>query len=235
MINLLVEAGAKIDQMPCSGYTLIMAAVQRCCPCRCSHTVSRLLGLGADSNRLVDDSGPIRIEAIHIAAFRGLQDTVQILIDQGVNINGDARLAKQTDRLLRKSRTTDNRLPDLRGCKTPLELAIFKENGASVFEPTKTAATALLLVRAGAKLVGGEFARAPAFGDTTTHTMSLLQEFVSRGADVNELDQAGDSALHTAIRADSAGLVRYLLEIGVSYPLWGRDTPCHSNRKSRNR
>ncbi|KAM5351190.1 hypothetical protein ACJ41O_003913 [Fusarium nematophilum] len=215
MFDLLLAAGARIDEMSWPGYTPLIAAAQRCCMCKSFRTVSKLLVLGADPNRLVNDSRKMGISALHIAALRGHDGVVRLLLDRGANINGHAQIAKHTIHLFGESKRPDGRLlEDLRQCKSPLELALVRYT-APFHRTKKTAAAALTLARAGAELLGGEFARAPGLGDTSPLTMSLMQELIARGADVNELDKAGHNALYHAIEADAASLVTHLIEMGV--------------------
>ncbi|KAH7125808.1 hypothetical protein EDB81DRAFT_663540, partial [Dactylonectria macrodidyma] len=215
MFDLLLSAGARMDEVSWPGYTPLIAATQRCCMCKSVRTVSKLLVLGADSNGLVNNSKKMGISALHIAALRGHDGVVRLLVDRGANINGHAQIAKHTIHLFGDSKRPDGHLlEDIRQCKTPIELALIRYT-APFHRTKKTAAAALTLVRAGAEIVGGEFARAPGLGDTSPLTMSLLQELIGRGADVNELDQAGHSALYHAIVADAVSLVSYLVEMGV--------------------
>lgn len=188
LVHVLCQAGGDIAQANSRRVTPLEVAA--------SHwrgetgVVSYLLEHGAPI-----DGRPQRPSALHIAAVIGIKKMVAFLIEKGADVNARAKIDLSVYRdLLGKGFSP----PGRRGTVTytPLQLALHKKNEplTSFFRSTKTDEAAVALLEAGAELVGGELAQA-------VHFLSrrLVGALLERGANPNERDSSGRSALQEAL------------------------------------
>ncbi|KAL2691344.1 hypothetical protein Neosp_001728 [[Neocosmospora] mangrovei] len=214
MLMDLLGAGACINERLPDGHTALIAAAWRSYQGSCSRMVKMLLDLGAEVDFAMPDSN---ITALHIAAAEGDEKVTKVLIAHGADINAIAVNVEDEDQRLLGSQfeasgvSADARC-EMNACQTPLQFALFRNKAKeSRYTTPKHGGAALALIRAGAALNCGDVVRACCFDN-----IDLLRELLSRGADVNELDLAGRSALQTCLDFGSVSLVGCLLEVGAS-------------------
>jgi ankyrin repeat protein len=213
MIMDLVQAGAGVNEASSRGYTPLIAAAASSYEGSGARMVKMLLDLGADVDRAFRHSG---ICAIHIAAAKGDEKVIRLLIDRGADVNAPARHHTSRDRSLLDSHfdrdgMAADTLREMNACQRPLQFALFKDKAKESNYSQKGGRAALALIRAGATLEGGELARAGCFDD-----VGFLRELLSRGADVNEVDGTGRSALQACLELGNFNLVGCLLESGAT-------------------
>ncbi|KAM5356951.1 hypothetical protein ACJ41O_003597 [Fusarium nematophilum] len=229
MIMDLVGAGACINERSPEGHTALIAAAWRSYQGSSSRMVKMLLDLGAEVDLAMPDSG---IMALHVAAANGDEKVTKVLVAYGADINAVAVYSEDVDRSLLGSHFDESgvsvdALCEMDACRTPLQFALFRNKAKeSRYTTLKQGGAALALIRAGAALECGDVARACCFDD-----VDLFRELLSRGADVNELDLAGRSALQACLEFGNVNLVGYLLEAGASL----RGCSLHSVIKSGRR
>ncbi|SPN99715.1 uncharacterized protein DNG_02566 [Cephalotrichum gorgonifer] len=215
MFQLLLDAGADVNEHSVVGHTPLIAATQASYKNNGVSVASALLDLGADPNLAFNRQGTFPgICPIHIAAATGEDRLVQLLIDRGAEINSRASPRTEEHASLLGSHFVGPRTTPWRSTRnprppsTPLHLALYKYVPYSGV--TKNADGALALLRAGATLTGGELARA-----AVLDSPELSGELLSRGADINETDPNGLTALQNCLKHQNIKLVQYLLEAGA--------------------
>ncbi|KAJ4226303.1 hypothetical protein NW759_004889 [Fusarium solani] len=229
MLMDLLGAGACINERSPEGHTALIAAAWRSYQGSSSRMVKMLLDLGAEVDLAMPDSS---ITALHIATAEGDEKVTKVLIAYGANINAIAVNGGGEDRRLlgshfEASGVSADALCEMNACQTPLQFALFRNKAKeSRYTTPKHGGVALALISAGAALKRGDVARACCFDN-----IDLLRELLSRGADVNELDLAGRSALQACLEFGNVNLVGCLLEAGASL----RGCRLHSVMKSGRR
>lgn len=214
MLMDLVGAGACINERSPDGHTALIAAAWRSYQGSTSRMVKMLLDLGAEVDLAMPDSN---ITALHIAAAQGDKKVTKVLIAYGADINAIAVDGGDEDRRLlgsqfEESGVSADALCEMNACQTPLQFALFRNKAKeSRYTTSKHGGAALALIRAGAALKCGDVARACCFDN-----IHLLRKLLSRGADVNELDLTGRSALQACLEFGNVNLVGCLLEEGAS-------------------
>lgn len=216
MLPLFLDAGATVNGTCPSGYTPLLAAVTESYKGNGVPVASALLELGADPNISFHWGGSVGPRPIHIAAIKGDARMVQLLIHAGADLNACARFGKlEIAELLGQNYNFQSAEPgdvvwDLLRCRTPLEFSFYRDTAPGVQYNEKDGASALALVQAGASLNGHEFARAPAVG-----SVEVLDALLGQGADVNEVDWRGRTALQNCLTSGNPGLVKFLLGAGA--------------------
>jgi len=205
-VRLLVRYGANLHPRLLEGISLIESAVihdRRDKP----DVVRELIRLGATFEPQGNGIG-----ALALAAARDKVETMKCLLDMGVNPNAfvsapylqtsvmrSAVVKSSMDavRLLLEQGSTA--LGDSRDGITPSCLALLSGDGDM----------ANLLREGGARDVA-DLSLAAAFGD-----MNEVSDLVGQGADVNQTDEAGHTALFYALRYGHVGIVRLLMQHGA--------------------
>ncbi|RSL93587.1 hypothetical protein CEP52_013152 [Fusarium oligoseptatum] len=229
MLMDLVEAGACINERSPEGHTALIAAAWRSYQGSSSRMVKMLLDLGAEVDLAMPDSN---MTALHIAAAEGDEKVTKVLISYGADINATTVDIGDEDRRLLGSQfetsgVSADALFEMNACQTPLQFGLFRNKAKeSRYTTSKQGDAALSLIRAGAALRYGDVARACCFDN-----IDLLREILSRGADVNEVDLTGRSALQACLEFGNVNLVGCLLEAGASL----RGCQLHSVMKSGRR
>ncbi|KAI8723091.1 hypothetical protein NCS52_00164100 [Fusarium sp. LHS14.1] len=215
MLMDLLGAGACINERSLDGHTALIAAVWRSYQGSSLRMVKMLLDLGAEVDLAMPDSN---ITALHIAAAEGDEKVTKVLIAHGAYINAIAINMKDEDRRLlgshfETSGVGANALCEMNACRTPLQFALLRKKTKESRSTTpKHGGAALALIGTGAALKCGDVARACCFDN-----IDLLRELLSRGADVNELDLTGRSALQACLEFGNVNLVGCLLKAGASF------------------
>ncbi|CAH0051390.1 unnamed protein product [Clonostachys solani] len=210
---ILLDAGADANEASVQGYTPLICAVHHSYKAHMVSMTQLLLDNGADPNMGTYESRGIDMGPIHIAASKGGEEKMlALLLSYGADMNAPAYSATNTE----ASQCWDSEGGDSdcgsygngKGSRTALQLALVPSSSSY---RAKSSSSALLLLRAGANLTGGEFASAAAF-----NSIELMQELVRRGVDVNDVDLSGRNALEICIEHQHVGLVEYLIQIGTS-------------------
>lgn len=218
MIPFFLEAGADVNATSSGGFTALIAATRRSYEGDGLEVVTALLGLGADPSKGVF-IGPRKTNVLlclHVAAAQGDGALVNLFIERGASLDDRVCLRSRADAGLLGGPFDCWRadfgfiLRHMARCDTALRLAVFRDKPRESKGRTKGPEAALALVRAGASLYGGEFARAGSFDST-----ELLRELIAHGADVNELDWTRRTALLTGIINQNFDNVSFLLEAGA--------------------
>ncbi|KAK2790452.1 hypothetical protein FQN53_009475 [Emmonsiellopsis sp. PD_33] len=206
IIELLLDrGGVDINEESSRGLTALETAVWQNYKMR--DTVSKLISHGATVNR------PDGLSALHMAAAHTDWELVQLLVDNGADI--DAKVNLQPSRhthMLLGGQFSRRRNPPTAHLHTPLQLALHRVNepssiGSLTPKPDKGA---MILLQAGAKLTGGELIQAVDFDSEI-----LLQALLDRGADVNEVSWNGRTALQACLKAGNQRLSGILLRAGA--------------------
>ena len=158
------------------------------------------------SHSSADTTNQITITVLHMAAMVGKDDIVTWLLRKGVSID---RPATGRCGCLQPSRAgTTSRIPHTAKFRSPLHLAICHGKLMSAFT----------LIAAGAPLSPSD----THFGSITplqTAAVSgepgLMQYMIIHGADINELDCNGYSAIHYAMRSWGIDTLRELIRLGA--------------------
>lgn len=211
LINLLLGAGGKLDEFSPSGYTLLTISIMTSYRGSRVSVASALLRHGTDVRTAFDPElhNPLRL--IHVAAAKGDEQMVQLLIQHGADVNEQVHI-QDGDQISFFHETyghcTSAALFDeVRHCRTPLHFALYR----CTFKPgLKTSAAAISLLRAGAEVVGDELPMAATLGDA-----SLIYMLLDKGAHINQLDWAGRSALQMSLLHGHVNLVTQLLNAGA--------------------
>lgn len=204
MIPVLVEAGADVNHGVPNGHTPLTQAVSSCSESYSITAVQTLLDLGADPNRPFGLPAASNVCPLHIAAACGKVGVIRLLVESGADL--DARAVPSISR--HASIFGDySSIDRISYPATPLWL-LMQNNVYGIGKGY--AESALYMLRAGASLTGGELARAPMMGSS-----ELVRELLARGADINEVDRDGRTALQNAIDSAHRHLVTDLLEAGA--------------------
>lgn len=210
---ILLDAGADANEASVQGYTPLICAVHHSYKAEMVSMAQLLLENGADPNAGTYESRGIDMGPIHIAASTGGEEKMlALLLSYGADINAPAYSATNTESAqfsASEDGDSDSGWHDKRkGSRTALQLALLPSTSRY---RTKSSSSALLLLRAGANLTGGEFASAAAF-----NSIELMQELARRGVDVNDVDSSGRNALEICVEHQHVGLVEYLIQAGTS-------------------
>ncbi|VUC29930.1 unnamed protein product [Clonostachys rosea] len=213
LATILLDAGADANEASAQGYTPLICAVHQSYKAHMVPMAQLLLENGADPNMGTYEYRGIDMGPIHIAAFKGGEEKMlALLLGYGADIDAPAYSATNTE--VSQSWDSEDDYSDSewhgkrKGGMTALQVALMRST--SIYT-TKSSSSALLLLRAGANLTGGEFASAAAF-----NSIEAMQELVRRGADINDLDSSGRNALEVCIEHQHVSLVEYLIQIGTS-------------------
>jgi ankyrin repeat protein len=187
----LVSAGANPNDADLTGLTALMSAAER----GLDSVVQELIGSGADPEA-ADDLGTT---ALHRAAGRGDDAScgcLASLLDAGADIDETTR---------------DGVTPLMVACRVGSLGAVrsLLKRGADVRARTATGNTALLCAFDPAQQWSRDFGR-------LSRTPEVARELVGAGADVNEFNDGGFTALHLAARIFDLTLARTLIELGAS-------------------
>ncbi|CAG9975139.1 unnamed protein product [Clonostachys byssicola] len=211
---ILLDAGADANETSIQGYTPLICAVHHSYRAEMVLMAQLLLENGADPNMGTYESRGIDMGPIHLAASKGGEEKMlKLLLSYGAHINAPAYSATDTE-VSQFSGSEDGDSDfgwhgEGKESSTALQLALLPPTSRYM---TKSSRPALLLLRAGANLTGGEFASASAL-----NSIELMQELVRRGdVDVNEVDSSGRNALEICIKHQSVGLFEYLIQAGTS-------------------
>ena len=202
MIPLIVEAGADISEGIPNGHTPLTQALSSADKSNHISAIETLFDLGADPNCPYGLPGPSTVTPLHIAAVCGKPGLIRLLVERGADLNARA--------VLKAARQAGvfgfGSIEDTSSPITPLWLL----TNSIVFGDRERAASALYMLRAGASLMGGEFALVPILG-----SVELIHELLARGADINEADRSGRTALQNALRFRKWNVVEVLLGGGA--------------------
>ncbi|KAL2821660.1 ankyrin repeat-containing domain protein [Aspergillus granulosus] len=202
LISLLLDSGADLQEPGRKGFTALQVAVS------ISHRnnssmVRQLLELGAETRTNT-------LSVLHIAALRSDADTLSALIEHGEDVN--SRTPGLTEREINflgpnyPTEAKDRFRKIARLLHTPLDLALEVE----VYSWDKgRELNALTLLRAGARLTGGELVRAIRLkSDELTHCI------LNQGADINERWD-GHTALQVCFDVDALQMAENLVRAGA--------------------
>ncbi|EEH40376.1 hypothetical protein PAAG_02431 [Paracoccidioides lutzii Pb01] len=205
MVELLLAAGARVNEENSSGFTALQTAVWQ--NYSTLKIASMFLKLGADPN-----CGS-KLSALHMAAAKCDSRFVELLVDNGANINSHITLVPEEDGPILGLHFRDRRQTDLNKIiahlHTPLQLALHKLP-KTLCPPTKSDTGAMILLNAGANFIGGELVQAVDFNNET-----LVQAILDRGIDINEKSWKGCTALQVCLDSGYGNLAAYLLRNGA--------------------
>ncbi|KAK2808312.1 hypothetical protein FQN50_004872 [Emmonsiellopsis sp. PD_5] len=204
MIELLLDRGVDINEENSRGLTALETAVWQNYKIR--DTVSKLISHGATVNR------PDGLSALHMAAANKDWELVQLLVDNGADIDAKVNLQPSRHSDMLGDQFSRRKTSSMAHLHTPLQLALHRVNESpSVVSITpKTDKGAMILLQAGAKLTGGEIIQAVDFDSEI-----LLQALLDRGADVNEESWNDSTALQACLKAGHQKLAGILLRAGA--------------------
>lgn len=203
IISLLVEAGADVSQGIPNGHTPLTQALSSADKSDHISAIETLFDLGADPNRPYGLPGPSTVSPLHIAAACGKPGLIRLLVERGADLNARAVLTAARQAGVFGFGCVENTSPSI----TPLWLLT---NRIGLGNMEQRAASALYMLRAGASLMGGELVRAPIMG-----SVELVHELLARGADINEADRSGKTALQYALEFREWDIVEVLLGGGA--------------------
>ncbi|KAK5631729.1 hypothetical protein RRF57_007443 [Xylaria bambusicola] len=135
---------------------------------------------------------------LHVAAFHGNAELVQILIGRGASCNVQLDYRGDSDR---NSRDDSEPWPLPFGLSNPLHLALMSEDLATV-----------TLILPHSELVGGEIAQAVNFGDKT-----IISKLINKGADILFVTQDGTTALDIAAEEGNTEIISLFFDSGGKY------------------
>ncbi|KAK1762337.1 ankyrin repeat-containing domain protein [Phialemonium atrogriseum] len=211
-INLLRTVSVDASERTASGVSPLEAAAARAQ--RTVPTSSILLKMGAAASppRRRGRRGE-QPSALHIAASNDDAKLVQLLVDNGALVNDHVRLESWTDTgVLSRDyyyRNPEDSKPVFLHHHTPLQMALHSRT--DMFRAGhKTGTSALILLSAGADLVGGELAQAVLIGNE-----DVIHALLDRGADPNDKGLDGLTALQAAISAGQEEIATILLRSGA--------------------
>lgn len=211
-INLLRTVGVDASERTASGVSPLEAAAARAQ--RTVPTSSILLKMGAAASppRRRGRRGE-QPSALHIAASNDDAKLVQLLVDNGALVNDHVRLESWIDTgVLSRDyyyRNPEGSKPVFLHHHTPLQMALYSR--ADNFRAGhKTGMSALILLSAGANLVGGELAQAVLIGNE-----DVIHALLDRGADPNDKGLDGLTAFQAAISAGQEEIATILLRSGA--------------------
>ncbi|PVH76909.1 ankyrin [Cadophora sp. DSE1049] len=209
MIKLLHAAGADVNENSSCGFTALEAtAWQNYKPLR---TTQMLVGFGANPNR------GSRLTSLHMAAAHGNAELVQLLVINNANIDASVTLPPWQDVYMLgvhfNVRVQESQIRRaMAHLHTPLHLALYRNRDAEgIYQKAKTDKAAMILLRAGAKLTGGELIQAVNFNSEV-----LIRTLLDRGADVNEKSWNGSTALQICLRDGHGKIASILLCSGAT-------------------
>jgi len=215
MMKALAEAGATAEGWSLSGITPLVAAAWRH-----HETVPAsdfLLRMGASPDPTRQFSRGIRpsaLTALHISAAVGDAELTQLLADHGADVNTTTNFCPREHAPLLGWHFLDDRLVTrskiLSRFHTSLQLALHKDSGLGGGE-RKSQRSAMVLLAAGARLIGGELVQAVSF-----NSAELVQTLLEKGANPNEKNGDGATALQKCLREGFASLAGVLLDAGAS-------------------
>lgn len=190
LVDILRQAGGDVTKANRKGITPLMVAASHYSGD--TRVASCLLDLGVPIN----EKSPLP-SALHFAATKGRRNMVALLIKNGADVNTRAYIERTLYRDLLGEHFNP---PAQRATQwyTPLQLALHKveESQPSIFASIKSDEAAIALLEAGAELVGGELVQGVRF-----LSRRLVGALLDRGADPNETDSSGRTALQVALQS----------------------------------
>ena len=204
--RLIIAAGADLKETsPDGANALIIAAHEQQ-----SDMAVFLVGAGVDPN-----DARAGYTALHIAATWGDQPLVKALLDHGADPN--ARLMKgSATKQMRSGHALDHRLVGatpfvLAACAGNLEvMKLLAAKGADLSIPLKDGRS-VLMAMAGRGTQTQQGAKIP-----ETQVVQALKLAIKLGAQVNQADPNGDTALHVAATRRRDALVQALADSGAA-------------------
>lgn len=207
-VILLQAAGANVSARTTGGVSPMEAAAAAWRPVA---TASALLELGAQPSPPRPYGRRQQPSALHIAAANDEPHLVRLLIDRGALVNDYITISSWDDAdLLASEYSGRTSRGALRHLHTPLQMALHSQAGPESWRPRNTGESAIVLLSAGAELFGGELARAALIGNE-----DLIRALLQHGADCNDKDPKGNTALKNAISAGRGGTAFILLHAGA--------------------
>ncbi|OJD19103.1 hypothetical protein AJ78_00889 [Emergomyces pasteurianus Ep9510] len=206
MIELLLAAGASLNEENGLGFTALETSIME--NFETLGAAPTLIKLGANPNHLN------KLSPLHIAAAKCESPFVQLLVDNGADVNASVAHVSETDVQMLghhfRSRTFTNLQRTIAHLHTPLQFALHRIPDQLSPRP-KTDKAAMILLQAGAKLMGGELVQAVAFDNVT-----LVQTLLDQGANINAQNWASRTALQACLEAGHGNLAAFLLSNGAS-------------------
>ena len=226
---LLLAAGANVNDTAADGRSALVAATFA----GHSAVVRVLLDAGADP-----DASSAGYSALHAAVLRGDLPAVTALLARGANLN--ARIAKGSPVRRFGSQWA---LPGTMSGATPLlvaatylEVDIMRALLAGGADPAigLPDGTTPFLAAAGiaveTEVRPSDLTRwnvadsdTPVIPRAETDVVEAIKLFVEAGADVNQVNEAGDSALHAAASAGMTSVIQWLAERGAALNVKNKD------------
>ncbi|KLJ05844.1 hypothetical protein EMPG_10733 [Blastomyces silverae] len=205
IVELLLAAGADIDGENSLGFTALETAILQ--NYETLQTASKIIRLGANPNHLN------KLSPLHIAAAKCDARFVQLLVDNEVDVDTSITLVPKRDSPMLSPHFSNRRVANLEATitrlHTPLQFALHRIHDP-IFPSRKTDKAAMILLQAGAKLMGGELVQAVDFD-----SIALVQILLDRGVDINEQSWDGRTALQACLGAGHDSLSAFLLRNGA--------------------
>ncbi|OAX83987.1 hypothetical protein ACJ72_01650 [Emergomyces africanus] len=206
MIEPLLAAGANLNEENGLGFTALETAILG--NFDNLGAVPMLIKLGADPNHMN------KLSPLHIAAAKCDARFVTLLVDNGADINANITLVPERDAPMLGHHFRNRTLVTLKGTivhlHTPLQFALHRIPDPMSPRP-KTDKAAIILLQAGAKLIGGDLVQAVDFDN-----VALVQALLDQGVSINEHNWTGSTALQACLEAGHGNLAAFLLHNGAN-------------------
>ncbi|KAL2364670.1 hypothetical protein RJZ56_002436 [Blastomyces dermatitidis] len=158
IVELLLAAGANIDGENSLGFIALKTAILQ--NYETLQTASKIIRLGANQNHLN------KLSPLHIAAAKCDARFVQLLVDNEVDVDTGITLVPKRDSPMLSPHFSNRRLANLEATitrlHTPLQFALHRVHSL-ILRSRKIDKAAMILLQAGAKLMGGELVQAVDF------------------------------------------------------------------------